>query len=89
MYTEDDQFDIKLETKEDIEKAKNRNKLIIIIACIILALVIIGIVIFFVVNSLLNKTDATLPVTHLSITEWTKDPITLTVDNQKVNLVSY
>ena len=89
MYTEDDQFDIKLETKEDIEKAKKRNKLIIIIACIILALVIIGIVIFFVVSSLLNKTDATLPVTHLSITEWTKDPITLTVDNQKVKLVSY
>ena len=89
MYTEEDQFGMKLETKEDIEKAKKRKKMVILISCIILAILLIILIILLVINYLSNQTEASLPVTRLSTYEWTNQPITLTVDNQKVNLVSY
>jgi len=89
MYTEDDQFGIKPLTKEDIEKSKKQKKLIIIIAVFVLIsfiLIIVGILVF---NYFYNKTDATFPVTVLSTTEWTNQPVTLSIENQEIKLVSY
>lgn len=89
MYTEEDQFGIKLETKEDKEKAKKRKKLLILISCVIVIVLLIILIIVLVFNYLDNQTEASLPVVRLSTTDWTNQSVTLTVDNQKVNLVSY
>lgn len=89
MYTEDDQFDIKLETKEDKEKRKKRGKRLAITGIILSIIILITIIVVIIINNFLNKIDATLPITHLSTSDWTNEAITLTVDNQKVNLVSY
>ena len=89
MYTEEDQFGIKLETREDVEKAKKRKKLVILISCIILAILLIVLIILLVFNYLNNQKEASLPVVRLSTTDWTNQPITLTVDNQKIKLISY
>ena len=86
MYTEEDQFGIKLETKEDKEKAKKRKKLLIIISCIVVVVLLIALIIVLVFNYLNSQTEASLPVVRLSTTDWTNQPITLAVDNQKVNL---
>lgn len=89
MYTEDDQFGIKPLTKEEIEKSKKQKKIIIIIASVILIILILVIIGILVFNHFYNKTDASFPVTVLSTTEWTNQPVTLSVENQEIKLVSY
>lgn len=89
MYTEEDQFGIKIETQEDRDKAKKRKKIIVLVLGIILAILLITLITILVFNYLNNKKEASLPVVRLSTSEWTNQPITLTVDNQEVKLISY
>ena len=88
MYTED-QFGIKIETKEDKEKQKKLKKKLTIIGIILLVVILLTIILVIVFKYLNEQKEAQLPVVRLSVTEWTKDPITLVVDNQEVKLVSY
>lgn len=88
MYTED-QYGIKLETPESKEKKKNLKKRLTIIGIVLLSIIVLVIILVIVFKYVNEKREAQLPVVRLSVTEWTKDPITLTVDNQEVKLVSY
>lgn len=89
MYTEEDQFGIKLESKEEIDKSRKRKKMVIMISCGILMILIIILIVLLIINYVNSQNEATLPITRLSTYEWTNQPITLTVDNQKVKLISY
>lgn len=89
MYNGEDQFGIKIVTKEDIEKSKKRKKILILIASILIFIILVVVITILIINYINSKAEASLPVTRLSTYDWTNQPITLTVDNQEINLVSY
>lgn len=89
MYSSEDQFGIKIETKEDIELSKKRKKILILTVSIVLSIILVVVITLLIISYINNQVKPSLPVTRLSTYEWTNQPITLTVDNQEIKLVSY